>query len=88
MNPDWRDDRTGTYFGPDDPANPIGEYWLALEGTDERTESLSGYGIHGTIEQDSIGTMASRGCIRLADDDIALVFDLLIEGESRVDVVP
>jgi lipoprotein-anchoring transpeptidase ErfK/SrfK len=71
-----------------DPKNPIGKYWLALEGADDRTRGLSGYGIHGTIEPDSIGKQASMGCVRLRDDDIALVYQLLVEGESLVTVTP
>ncbi len=57
----------------DDPANPLGEYWLGFG---------NGYGIHGTIEPDSIGKARSRGCIRLRENDIAEVFDLLSEGST------
>jgi lipoprotein-anchoring transpeptidase ErfK/SrfK len=42
------------------------------------------YGIHGTIDQTSIGKQASMGCIRLRAADIALVFDLMVEGQSKV----
>lgn len=88
INPDWRDDRTNQYYASNNPENPIGEYWLALEGTDAITKPRTGYGIHGTIDPDSIGTMASRGCIRLRDEDIAEVYNLLVEGDSTVHVVP
>lgn len=63
-----------TYYGPegviahDDPKNPLGEYWLDLGDS---------YGIHGTIDPDSIGKADSKGCIRLRDADIAAVYDLL-----------
>lgn len=87
-NPSWRNPRTSEYYTSDDPKNPIGEYWLALEGADSSTASLPGYGIHGTIDPDSIGSQASMGCIRLRDDDIKLVYEMLVEGESTVLITP
>jgi lipoprotein-anchoring transpeptidase ErfK/SrfK len=88
VNPDWRNPRTGEYFKADDPKNPIGEYWLALEGLDDNTRDKQGFGIHGTIEPDSIGRMMSLGCIRLNAADIEQVFKLLVDGESKVYIVP
>ncbi len=87
QNPDWRNPRTGEYFRADDPKNPIGEYWLALEGLDDNTRNVTGYGIHGTIDQDSIGDQRSMGCIRLRDEDIKLMFKMLTDGESTVEIV-
>lgn len=69
------------YNGPegaiaaDDPANPIGERWISLG---------NGYGIHGTIEPDSIGKAASRGCIRMHNSDVEIVYDLLTVGSEVV----
>ena len=83
-NPDWRNPRTGEYYTADNPENPIGEYWLALEGIDENTTGKTGYGIHGTTEPESVGRMASMGCVRMLPDDIAAVFRLLVDGESKV----
>ncbi len=88
VNPDWRDDLTNEYYPSNDPKNPIGEFWMAIHGTDDNTKSKTGFGIHGTIEPDSIGTQASRGCIRLADDDIELLFYMLTELGSTVEVLP
>jgi lipoprotein-anchoring transpeptidase ErfK/SrfK len=81
-----------TYYSPrgegviaaDDPKNPLGPYWLGLTGTDGHAIGKSSYGIHGTIEPDSIGKMSSMGCIRLHNEDIALVYELLVEGKSTV----
>ena len=88
VNPDWRNPRTNQYFSADDPKNPLGEYWIPLQGTDEQTKLLAGYGIHGTIEPDSIGTQASMGCIRLRANDIADVYTLLVSGQSTVQIDP
>jgi len=88
VNPGWTNPRTGETFSRDDPKNPIGEFWMGLEGVQLETASLAGYGIHGTIDQDSIGTQSSMGCVRLRDEDIAQVFYMLWEGETTVKIVP
>ena len=87
-NPAWRNPRTGEYYKPNDPANPIGEYWLALEGADQHTSGLGGYGIHGTVDPSSIGSQSSMGCVRLRDADIEAVYYLLVEGSSTVEIRP
>ncbi len=84
INPPWTNPRTGEFYNADDPKNPIGDRWIGLKGTDSDTQGLSGYGIHGTIEPDSIGKQKSMGCVRLRDDDVAWVYDLLYEGLSTV----
>ena len=90
VNPDWRDDLNGEYFTSDNPENPIGEYWIKIRGLDASNRGKQGFGIHGTIEPQSIGTEASRGCIRLADDDIKMVFHMLTDHSegSTVQIVP
>lgn len=88
VNPGWTHPRTSQYFEPNDPKNPIGEHWIGLEGMDEATRGRAGYGLHGTIEPQSIGRMMSLGCVRLAAEDIAAVFDLLVEEHSTVEVLP
>ena len=85
-NPSWRNPRTHEFYAKDNPDNPIGEYWMALKGANEQTESLTGYGIHGTIDPSSIGREASMGCVRMSDDDIALLFDMLSPGQSTVQI--
>lgn len=73
-NPTWYNPDGGQVDG-DDPSNPLGEYWLGLGDH---------IGIHGTIDPSSIGAAASRGCIHLADDDIAEVYQLLGVGSKIV----
>lgn len=69
-NPQYTDP-DGKVLEGDDPKNPLGERWIDLGDS---------YGLHGTIEPDSIGKAASRGCIRLRDADIIEVYDFLVSG--------
>ncbi len=66
-NPQYTDP-DGKVFSGTDPKNPLGKFWLDLGES---------YGIHGTIEPNSIGKAESRGCIRLMNDDVAEVYDIL-----------
>lgn len=67
------------YYGPegvierDSPMNPLGERWIDLGDS---------YGIHGTIDPDSIGKAESKGCVRLRNQDVEVVYDLLIIGSE------
>jgi LysM repeat protein len=87
VNPHWVNPRTGEKFDQDDPKNPIGEYWMGWQGVGASAVNV-GYGLHGTIEPDSIGQQRSMGCVRLGADDIAQVYDMLVEEISVVKVVP
>ncbi|MBM91741.1 MAG: hypothetical protein CMJ35_09045 [Phycisphaerae bacterium] len=87
-NPGWVNPRNAReQYTPDDPKNPIGEYWIGLTGVGQYRD-LTSYGIHGTIDQDSIGGDESMGCVRLANGDIDIVYELLAEHISRVLIVP
>ena len=86
FNPMWVNPRTAEIFSSNNPLNPIGEHWIGLQGMDERTKDLSGLGIHGTIEPESIGTNASMGCVRMLEGDVEDVFEMLLEGVSTVEI--
>ena len=88
VNPFWRNPRTGETFQPEDPKNPIGERWVGLEGFDEASKAHTGFGVHGTVEPESIGRSMSMGCIRLGTQDVELVYELLAPKVSVVKVVP
>lgn len=82
-NPSWIDP-TGKEYHPDNPENPLGEYWIGLVGIDGAAVGQVGFGIHGTIEPETIGQDVSLGCVRLTPEDIALVYSLLEPGLSYV----
>ena len=73
-NPEYTDPQ-GRRVAPDDPTNPLGEYWLDIGDS---------FGIHGTIEPKSIGKAASRGCVRMHNDDVAQVYHLLTKGSEVI----
>jgi len=60
-------------IGPGDPRNVLGSRWLGFRDT----EQISGIGIHGTVDSDSIGRESSAGCIRMLKEDVEMVFDLV-----------
>lgn len=82
--PQYTNPRTNEVFAPDDPENPLGGYWIGLEGIEMATADLDAYGIHGTIDPKSIGKQQSMGCVRLGAEDIKALFGMLVEGESIV----
>lgn len=45
-----------------------------------RLELGDGYGIHGTNDPASIGRSASHGCVRLRNEDIAVLYDMVDVG--------
>ncbi|NLL43944.1 MAG: L,D-transpeptidase [Firmicutes bacterium] len=57
---------------PPGPENPVGTRWLGL--------GFSGYGIHGTNNPGSIGSPASSGCIRMFNEDVEELADLVQVG--------
>ncbi len=83
-NPAYFSPRGEGVVAAGDPKNPLGEYWLGLEGTDGQAVGKTSYGIHGTIDPDSIGKQASMGCIRLKNEDVAQVYAALLDGKSIV----
>jgi LysM repeat protein len=87
-DPPWTNPRTGEKFASSDPKNPIGEHWLGLQGLDEKTKTVTGYGVHGTIAPESIGKEMSMGCVRLLPEDIALVWEMMQGGVSVVRIMP
>jgi len=84
VNPTYYPARGGNIIAADDPANPLGERWIALKGVSGEAVGQQRYGIHGTIDPNSIGKNVSLGCIRLHNADVEFLYDLLIVGKSKV----
>jgi LysM repeat protein len=68
-------DPDGRVIAGGEPTNPLGPYWVGLGNS---------YGIHGTIDPDSIGKAESRGCIRMRNEDVAEVYNFLTTGSEVV----
>ncbi|MCK4659467.1 MAG: LysM peptidoglycan-binding domain-containing protein [Phycisphaerae bacterium] len=84
VNPTYYPPRGGDIIAADDPENPLGERWIGIEGVEGDALGQERYGIHGTIEPESIGRSMSLGCVRMYNEDVEFLFDLLIERESIV----
>lgn len=76
VNPTWFS--SGAVVAPDSPDNILGTRWMGFD--------YSGYGIHGTTIPESIGTQATAGCVRMLNNDVEELYDLLPR-ETKVTVV-
>lgn len=80
-NPEWRDPVTGTVHPPHSPGNLLGGYWLGFDpGPDHRFRSIGCHGWTGSDPAEWLGKGGSRGCLRLRQQDIADLYDLLLPG--------
>jgi len=68
INPTWIDPKDPEFSVPSGEANPLGYRWMEIQGT---------YGIHGTNRPDSIGNYVSNGCIRMFEEDVEALFNLV-----------
>ena len=85
--PIWTDPDTGKTYEGADPDYPLGDRWIGIEGMDDKTKERTGFALHGTKDPTSIGQRSSRGCIRLHNDDVIEVYNLLASGHSQVIIV-
>ncbi|SET26985.1 Putative peptidoglycan binding domain-containing protein [Natronincola peptidivorans] len=53
------------------PGGPFGTRWMRIN------VPWGGYGIHGTDAPESIGTAASRGCVRMFNEDVNELYDIV-----------
>jgi L,D-transpeptidase ErfK/SrfK len=86
VKPTWTNPENGKVVRADDPEYPLGSRWIALEGLDDKTSGKTSYGIHGTKEDNLLGTAASHGCIRLQNGDVIKVYNMLVPVDSMVEV--
>lgn len=67
VDPTWY--KTGAVLPPDSPDNILGSRWLGF--------SLASYGIHGTTLPETVGTNASKGCIRMHNHDVEELYAIV-----------
>jgi lipoprotein-anchoring transpeptidase ErfK/SrfK len=65
-NSDWAGDLAGTVVPGGTPQNPLKARWLGI---------YDGAGIHGTDQLGSLGTAASKGCIRMSIPEVIELYD-------------
>jgi len=87
IKPPWPNPVTGKMCYPEDPDYPLGSRWIGLEGIKGIAKGRTGFGIHGTMEPEQIGTTGSRGCIRMHNGEVILLYNLLVPNLSTVEVV-
>ncbi len=73
-NPGWTNPFTNEVLPPG-PENPLGERWIAFW-----TDGTNQIGFHGTPNRDSVGQAASHGCIRLYNEDVRVLYELVSIG--------
>jgi len=87
IKPPWSDPETGKLLHYGDPDYALGSRWIALDGLRGEAKDRTGFGIHGTVEPETIGTKSSKGCIRLHNGDVKKLYNLLTEVHSLVRVI-
>ena len=70
-NPPWF--WKGEVIQPEDPRNILGSRWMGFKNK----PGLTGFGIHGTTQSDSVPGAVSRGCIRMRNEDVEELFDMV-----------
>ena len=74
--------RSGKVIPPNDPRNSLGARWIGLASY--VTGRYRGCGIHGTNVASSIGKQITVGSIRMHNNDIRELFDLVDLGSEVV----
>ncbi|MHC4242400.1 MAG: L,D-transpeptidase family protein [Planctomycetota bacterium] len=85
--PPWPDPDTGKMYYAEDPDYPLGSRWIGLDGLEGNAKGRTGFGIHGTKDPEQIGKADSRGCVRMYNGDVVLMYNLLVPSISTVRVV-
>lgn len=62
------------------PENALGDRWIEWRQDGQKTS----YGFHGTNDPNGVGSRVSRGCIRLRNEDVRELFELLPVGAEIV----
>lgn len=80
-HPTWQHPFTGEIVPPGS-GNPLGARWIGFW-----TDGKNTIGFHGTPNEETVGRAASHGCIRMYNDDVMRLFEMVQIG-TPVIVVP
>ena len=69
-NPSWF--KAGAVIAPDSPENILGTRWMGFD--------ISGYGIHGTTEPQTLGQQVTQGCVRMANQEVEELYAIVPVG--------
>jgi len=75
VSPPWYPP-TGGVVTSGDPKNVLGTRWMGI--------SKPSYGIHGTIQPDSIGKSVTEGCVRLKNSEVEELYAIVPVGTEVV----
>ena len=73
-DPVWQNPWNGKIV-PASPKGPIGERWIGFWSDGKNT-----IGFHGTPTVKSLGTAASHGCVRMRNEDVKVLFEVVTPG--------
>ena len=73
-HPGWTNPLTGEQMPPGND-NPLGDRWIGFW-----TDGLNWIGFHGTPNRESIGRAASHGCVRMYNEDVRKLYELVQVG--------
>ena len=97
VDPTWEHPATGRRIPPG-PGNPLGSRWIGFHRDCRGRAGFNGSehlvvkgcvsaGFHGTPQRDSVGRAVSHGCVRLLDEHVRELFEL-VELGTPVTVLP
>ena len=72
--PGWTNPFTNEVMGPG-PNNPLGDRWIAFW-----TDGNNSIGFHGTPNRESVGRAASHGCVRMYNEDVKELYEIVAIG--------
>ena len=82
IKPTWY--KTGAIIPPDSPENILGSRWMGLGGIDDGGVEIEGYGIHGTTKPNDLGKQITLGCVRMKNEDVEVLFDIVPVGTEVI----
>ena len=62
----------GAIVPPESPENVLGSRWLGFD--------MKGYGIHGTVDPDTIGQQVTAGCVRMRNGEVEELYSIVPTG--------